>query len=414
MANRDLDFILAGNSLPQTFFYDLASENNVVLVGNRFYTVEKARPKNSNYLFWLSKKLRIEESESLERVEKAYFDDHEEEILEYVNLQVQDRLKQAKKDFNKKINYFKSLGNSKIKLFLLKEVFPAYFKKSNKDYLDNLKVLIGDEIVKTEESGEEDKFSINFLKEGESIFEKEILKDKNVLILEGECYDLKKDASRSRAYLKIKGDRFVISGHSRVDISTIEKEYKQRIKDLINRRITDSDTGLIKQIESMNKDTELHKILEEDSYRTGNLGYLTRDNKLYVYNEIPPFVLESDQGKLYEFGKVRVGFGVYLDNQGKIRYDRQILTFERNYPHPANHASLKEFSAICTGDTDMPSVYNKPAASAVAIMLSLCEMFMTKAYNLRHILPQPAYQKQAISIDEVRRKGLKVTNSLRF
>ncbi len=354
-----------------TFFLDLTSKGPLLIKGEELYFISLRNSKEDYILFNDSQvKLGIVPSSNLADLIRFYKHLKQKEIFSIKRNFIENKTTYGFQDAE---NRGKEIGDRKLFSFIIKELMP-YLSGHKED----LSALLGEEVAKQDAKDikEVDEKELlenlevakrNLRQEIEQYGKKQfngdirdemsyfysLMKGQDVLTLDDIIYQLvksKKGESQLEIILDQKDEHFNLKPFTM--ISQIEKDYSKFLEWKAQLEAIDEFSDYIKEIQktrlSIVKDFD--KIIKLKEFNDGDIGFLRKDNAVYVYQIIPQFAMLDPRPEkkdiCYEFPKCRVGMHIFYE-EGRIYLDEPIL-FESIW-HPFVSRENQEFQHLCGG-----------------------------------------------------------------
>ncbi|MDD5254108.1 MAG: hypothetical protein PHG05_03315 [Candidatus Nanoarchaeia archaeon] len=377
---------------PKTFLFYFKSTNSpFAIIENRLHTLE-TKSDSKNVLYLGTKRLFLEQSEELEKLEQEFLEKNRNYLETYVSDELDKKyLSHLKRSTILMDNLKRSIINPSgdIESFLMIDVLNAYYSRdfninniSNNFKLDGVSLRLED------------------LKPNKSILG-EIAG--NSLFIDNNYYSLETSNEGSPDKLFFGNYKFVPRLKGRYD--EIENKYLLRLKELIDKKINNVAENLegilINQKETLDG---LEKLADmQNSYRQGgsarikDIGFeKTSIEGVYgIFLYVNSFIMKKN-GKYYAFDKVKVGTAIEnLGRSFRIIAIPQVLG-EGKYVHPFVSLNGKY---ICFDSKFMSKeevwarvgvYFNKEydfvnekrrSAKILSNVLKKCELGLTNGYN---------------------------------
>ena len=428
----------------KTFFSDIASRGPFLITGEEAYLVSPN--PGTNYVGFNDSqvKLGLVPAGSLSNLVRTYKSIFKDDI--YV-LKKKFIEKKADYGFQTAEERKKDIGNRKLFSFIIKDLMPylsghkedisellgeevrRQAKKDKKD-VDEKELLATTEKVNKDLYDELEKYGIKQFEDhtqDEASYLRQILGESPILTLNKTVYKLDKAAKqKSQIASSIDGEISYAKLVPIAEISEIEKQYSKFIEWKARGKAVDEFSDYIRQVQMTRLETikDFEKVRRLKDFNDGDIGFLKRDDSVYIYQIIPPFAMLDPRpvkkDVSYEFPKLRVGMEIEYDDNKIHLYDPQL--FEAEW-HPFVREKHEVFQTLCGGQ--IPS-RNGSEVEWVAKALDDAKNLIMHGLTPKSIRNHDGDRESGgkyfgtelddklgprkISINKARKKGLLITN----
>jgi len=417
--------------LSNTLFDSLTLNGEIFLYSNnKLYTLGSPAGENEegSFLSYKGKAFRLEESESLLRLESDFLDRNRDNIRKFQK----ESLDKLSKQYNKLRDRILSLKEAlddkfSIEEFIADYIFALYHKRkiSNSSEYDDIDLL--GEIFSERTEVEE----ISFSRMKKSVLEKlvnDVSGDKKkrlggLIILCGNVYGFFPIGAVSRLR-----KRKQISLNEAFYIDSLERfneKYKEKLRGEIKNRVKRSfSSELLKIKEGEERIRILNKRKKRNiKSKEGDMGFSRiSDNEYLIYRELPRYIIKKNGG-YYLFPEVKIGTRLILNGE-KISFDTDGRVETTGY----NHLFVYPSGRICYGESNykqkrilgieqskyrLINLNKKRFAIDILKVLDFTESILTKGYAKKTIpvIPLKDFSSRKISerrARELSRNGIKI------
>lgn len=262
--------------------------------------------------------------------------------------------------------------------------------------------------------------------------------DGSYLFLGGKGYPLQRSPSVTRKReqgLKLNGEGYLVCDAPARPLAEIETEFEKRLKAFLQQQ---ADEELPQRVERLEAERELKRAVDAALAQTplqrgsDGLLYLYRDDEggivrwqeqWHIYLEVPEFVLEdpSASGAYYRFDATRVGMACppWRPLADKAPFPCPVV-LDRAYEHPYVGPHTRLGGTVCMGgrsgshyDWSWWSPALKPEDALYKYLLD-AKYVLLGGYHEDNpydpTFPLETFAHRRISVREIRRRKLKVTN----
>lgn len=177
---------------------------------------------------------------------------------------------------------------------------------------------------------------------------------KNVGLINNRVYELHEQRQRNRRRVFIDGRELYI-GKKGLNIKELDKTYLAKMARIIQFDALEKYFSRERIAEIVQrKSPQVLDIKGKQFYSEENFGFLSEQNKSYVYLEVPAFGIKSQfDNRYYFFKKARIGINVWKKSN-QLEYSGSLVMIDNNN-HPFVHNAEGSFVQICKGDQSFPT-----------------------------------------------------------
>lgn len=216
---------------------------------------------------------------------------------------------------------------------------------------------------------------------------------KRVLCVLGNIYSLGKEKSKLEGTLEELDRAYRYSLEKKIKLETID-EYEKQLEIISKERA---------------KSNALKKLIQENEFTVGDIGFKKHDNMYYVFIKVPEYALKNpyNDNNYYRFPACRVAVPVKINREGNVEYSGpQVI---EGYSHPFTGMSSDKWKGICLGNYHNPGKNN---TEKIVNFLSAGKNVLMRGYvrGVHPITSLTDFNRKSVSEDVLKKEGVPVTN----
>jgi len=376
------------------------------ILGNRLFTLRevKERPKPKQNCLQINHDFyELRESDKISNLEEEFFRLREDELKDYLFERIVHRENDVSKGLKQIDNDYQNLQTTTLETFILVDVFNAYFNRENSterkvnsvtENFDNslLEKLYSQENVLPEQ-----------------------LKNKKILSLKNQVYELTTKISRPDRLLNFRGKNYSLRMMS--NLRDLVNDYEHNLLVKVGKFVEEHAGTYqmqLKNLQQQRKELDRLLILQANNsfIQEGNLSFSRKGKTDYTLKlRVPDFFIKRD-GEYYPFPEAVIGLELgSRNNQVKVKGIPNV--YNRPYNHPFVWSTFD--SGICYGNFNFAEHFNlnfqhylscnEETASLIANMLRQGERIMTSAYINNSFAPVNSIERCSTSVGRTREKA---------